>query len=244
MTDDALVGVGVRSVDNPPYALEDAKHCIRSYCFDSTAFVLDPVAPAYGPPPRANERPRNAYRTYDCIPAANGSSLAGVDLLVAAGINGRIDVDVVASLLTVAAEVSESIARLDEQPSRAFWDLEEVEVSVVAARSSPPPPGTFAYNLGRAWFLIRSVPDCGESVAHKVLHHKRPALFPLLDSTTLGWLGEDPWLTIWRDLSMQAEQFSQLEAWFRNLAAAHGTVSLTRLRLHDILLWSRARGVA
>lgn len=96
--------------------------------------------------------------------------------------------------------------------------------------------------LHRAWYLIESVPGCGVTKTHKILHHAWPHLFPLIDRRTMTKLGENLWLTIHKDLSDYEKAFCELEVWFAMLAGSRGGVPLTRLRLHDILLWCRVVG--
>ena len=76
---------------------------------------------------------------------------------------------------------------------------------------------------------------------HKTLHHKRPELFPLLDNKTMGsYLPRDSWQIIHADLTAFAPEFAALEEWFAGEAAQRGKVGLTRLRMHDIILWLHA----
>jgi hypothetical protein len=49
------------------------------------------------------------YTTYDCVDADQGPSLRPVDLLVPAGLNGRLDVDVLAGLIAVEPQVSDAL---------------------------------------------------------------------------------------------------------------------------------------
>ena len=83
------------------------------------------------------------------------------------------------------------------------------------------------------------LPQVERAITHKLLHHKRPELFPMLDSLTSPHLGaQHAWATIHRDLTRNCREFAELEEWFADLAAAvTDSASLTRLRIHDILLW-------
>jgi hypothetical protein len=80
------------------------------------------------------------------------------------------------------------------------------------------------------------------AVSHKTLHHKRPELFPLLDNKTIGnYLPyASSWKIIYDDLNAHAQQFAALENWFAGEAAKRGKAGLTRLRMHDIILWLHA----
>ena len=82
------------------------------------------------------------------------------------------------------------------------------------------------------------VPGIDLAVSHKILHHKRPGLCPLLDRVTEGaYPPGQAWAGIHKELTHQTGEFTQLEGWFEGLAASHDGVALQRLRLHDILLW-------
>lgn len=81
------------------------------------------------------------------------------------------------------------------------------------------------------------------AITHKLLHHKRSWLFPMLDSVTTAHLGGfRAWATIWEDLTRHEQEFVALEDWFATLASAHDGVRLTRLRIHDIMLWAELSG--
>jgi hypothetical protein len=160
--------------------------------------------------------------------------------LVVSGLNGRLDVDAVGGLEAVAPLVSETLEELDLRRPSAFWELGEEEVTV-------PGEGSVGWLLNLAWFILMSAPDVDVALTHKVLHHKRPSLFPLIDGRTLGWLQDaswdrrgqrSAWAQIHHELVSSQDEFALLEEWFaREIAARHESfVELTRLRIHDILL--------
>jgi hypothetical protein len=65
----------------------------------------------------------------------------------------------------------------------------------------------------------------------------------MLDSVTTAHLGGfGAWVTIWQDLTRHEQEFVALEGWFATLASAHDGVQLTRLRIHDIMLWGELSG--
>jgi hypothetical protein len=65
----------------------------------------------------------------------------------------------------------------------------------------------------------------------------------MLDSVTSAHLGGSrAWATIWEDLTRHEQEFVGLEDWFAALASAHDGVRLTRLRIHDIMLWGELSG--
>lgn len=86
------------------------------------------------------------------------------------------------------------------------------------------------------------------ALTHKLLHHKRPDLFPLIDNRTVPLLKPHTdtevglWGVVHRELTRNEEQFGALERTFAELATEDHDVRLTRLRLHDVLLWLTASG--
>jgi Family of unknown function (DUF6308) len=89
--------------------------------------------------------------------------------------------------------------------------------------------GRFSLGLG----------DVGVAITYKTLHHKRPWFFPTFDNETLAVMRRcgRPWQTLHVELTSQAKQFEHLEQWFAAQAIERGGTCLTRLRIHDILLW-------
>lgn len=209
---------------------------IAGYAFGVHTPVVDQVDRPAGVDEPPTERALWGYRTYDCIPASPGIALSGVDLTVASGLNARMNVDRVGALQAVAELVGESLAHLDDAPP--FWELDRDELH------APTVEGTHEWWAVRAWALLMSQPDVGVAVTHKTLHHKRPNLFPLLDGVTRRHLPKSlAWATIHEDLTGQAETWAQLETDFAALIHRdRGDVELSRLRLHDILLWLTAVG--
>jgi hypothetical protein len=66
-------------------ALDEAKAAVAGYAF-AVCEVGDELAPRW------------AYRTYDCIPASPGPDFSDLDILVAAGLNGELDVAAIGAL--------------------------------------------------------------------------------------------------------------------------------------------------
>ena len=115
-----------------------------------------------------------------------------------------------------------------------FWGLPN-------ANHTTAPVNSILWRMWRAVDLLEAVPGVAEAVSHKTLHHKRPELFPLLDNKTMGsYLPRDSWQIIHADLTAFAPEFAALEEWFAGEAAQRGKVGLTRLRMHDIILWLHA----
>jgi len=122
--------------------------------------------------------------------------------------------------------------RADE---RAFWELPPGELSVLEE------PGTVGATL-RA--VGRHGPGPHRDHLTAALHHRRPDLVPLAGGTTrrslLPHVEEgDSGLeaVVHRELLANAEAFGALETVASGLLTATGGVPLTRLRLHDVLLW-------
>jgi hypothetical protein len=66
-------------------ALDEAKAAVAGYAF-AVREVGDELAPRW------------AYRTYDCMPASPGPDFSDLDILVAAGLNGELDVAAIGAL--------------------------------------------------------------------------------------------------------------------------------------------------
>jgi hypothetical protein len=176
---------------------------------------------------------RWGYKTYDCVLSSKGPDCEPVDYLVAGGLNGRIDVGAVAALQVAAPPALNELAKIEEEVT--FWELREDRLIDIPGEECPE------RHLWLAWCHMITMPEIGVALTHKVLHHKRPRLFPLADGQTIKALGQgEAWQTIHRDLNRNAEPFEQLESWFGHLVNNQdGLVGLSRLRLHDILLWCR-----
>lgn len=182
-----------------------------------------------------------AYRVYDCVPPSEDDEFAWLDVLVVDGINGKMDQKAITALKDAAdrawPHVRTAIRRAE---GRAFWELPEDEVRRTAR------PGTAGKALDNAWRECIATGGIGVALTHKLLHHKRPALIPLIDGLTAPKLEphKDTTVGLWgvvhRELQANADQFEALERAFADLVNGVDDVPLTRLRLHDILLWLTA----
>ena len=182
-----------------------------------------------------------AYRVYDCVLPAEDDEFAWLDVLVVDGINGKMDQSAITALKDAADRAWPHVrTATDRADGRAFWDLPEEEVG------STPPPGTAGAALHDAWRECWATDGIKTALAHKLLHHKRPALFPLIDNLTVPYLEpyKDGAVGIWgvvhRELRANEEAFDALERAFADLVNGEDDVPLTRLRLHDVLLWLKA----
>lgn len=224
---------------SPTFSMDDARAAVAGYAFGTLVIATKLQEPSYGVPPTAKPRRRWAYASYDCIPASPGPELSDLDLLVASGLNSRLDVASVNSLLDVRDEVSEALREIP--PGLRFWDLRREDI---AADGEPgPKKDSPAWHVHRAWWLLMSSLDLSVATTHKVLHHKLPGLVPLLDNKTLAALpARGAWRRIYDDVTGQAVEFEHLEQEFAAMAAQRNAPPLTRLRLHDILLWLHVTG--
>lgn len=213
------------------FGLEQARQVVAGYCFGEVTESPDAPEPAYGPPLESWLRGRFGYRSYDCQRGPDeGIDIVDIVAPVLLNVTQGYGVEIVSILLAVAPAVNEVVRQVPDEVS--FWTLPRADLE-------EPREGTWAWLLHRAWYLIESVPGCGVTKTHKILHHAWPHLFPLIDRQTMTKLGENLWLTIYDDLKEHEREFDELEVWFAALAGASGGVPLTRLRLYDILLWCR-----
>jgi hypothetical protein len=167
--------------------------------------------------------PAFGYERFDRRPGPDGP-LGEPDILIAEGLHGRLAPDEWTSLRTALIDLRPLVgAALDRAAGRPFWQLPDDEFSVLAE------PGTVGALLRGAHTPLVSA----------ALHHRHPAMFPLTVRTTRWQLlphvregDSGPEAVIHRELRANAPAFASLE---RTLNA-HG-IPLTRLRLHDVLLW-------
>jgi hypothetical protein len=116
---------------------------------------------------------------------------------------------------------------------QTFWALNPATLGL-----NPPPAGTVERRVWEAWAIPMELTGAGKAITHKILHRKRPWLFPMLDDKTNAVLmAGGAWLTIYNEISNNQAEFEDLERFFASEAAERGGVSLTRLRIHDILVW-------
>jgi hypothetical protein len=180
-------------------------------------------------------RYRWGYRTFDCVPTSpNGFSFQ--DLAVAVALDsqlGGMDLLQAAAIAPVLAEVISAIPI-----TQTFWTLPYADLGTATPSQASP-----AYPLWSAYQLLSGLKGIKETKATKALHHKRPWYFPLVDSYTSQPLGGKlAWQTIHHDLEKFETEFVELEEWFAGVALQMHGVALTRLRIHDILLWGECEG--
>jgi hypothetical protein len=156
-------------------------------------------------------------------------------VLVADALNAQMRSRDIAGVLAVADAVGQILESIDDDVR--FWHLPNAAVAAQPEEGDVP-----AWPIWRAWTILTSVHGVNRAGAHKILHHKRPSVFPLLDNMTAPRLCPACWAAVHRDLNATSEAWSRLEDETGGVLEHHGGVRLTRLRLHDIILWCRATG--
>src|ERR1022692_3208031 len=110
---------------------ECARLAVLGYAFDPRE-----VQPSPGKSFRGAFEPQAAshwgYRTYDCIARSEGEEFNDLDVLVAAGLNGRVGVDSVAALRLAAGRAAEPLAiavrAARDRGNLTFADLDSQEL--------------------------------------------------------------------------------------------------------------------
>jgi hypothetical protein len=174
--------------------------------------------------------PAFGYERFDRRPVPAGP-LGDDDVLVAEGLHGRLDHDGWSAVRRALDEVQpRADAAVDRAAGRALWELPDDELSVLGE------PGT----VGAALRALGEPPGPHDRYVVAALHHRRPELVPLVNRTT--WLQAVPHLregdsgvaaVLHRELRANAPAFGALEEEVTELLGHR----LTRLRLHDLLLW-------
>jgi len=173
--------------------------------------------------------PAFGYDRFDARPAPTGP-LGDDDVLVAEGLHGRLDPERWTAVRRALDEAQPTADALDARAAgRSFWELPDDELSVLGE------PGT----VGAALRTLAGLPHPRYAAA--ALHHRRPGLVPL--TTRATWLQTVPHLregdsgvaaVTHRELVANAAAFAELE---QAVAALLPAAPLTRLRLHDLLVW-------
>jgi hypothetical protein len=105
-----------------------------------------------------------------------------------------------------------------------------------------------------AWSSLQALPNIGAAKASKLLHLKRPRLFPLIDSYVkrvygpaakdagreVGSTSRHYWLPIAADVKANAGEFVDLRDRLRDDARTRQLVYLSDLRIQDVLAWRLA----
>jgi hypothetical protein len=177
--------------------------------------------------------PAFGYERFDRLPIPD-KPLGEPDILVAEGLHGRLAPDAWAALKAALADVrplADTI--LERAADRPFWELDDDQFSVLSE------PGTIGAGLREIWQAANAHPQ----YVAAALHHRRPSLFPHLTETTRRWLlphvqegDSGVEAVVHRELRANGAAFSRLVGETARLLEDGGP-PLTRLRLHDVLLW-------
>jgi hypothetical protein len=174
--------------------------------------------------------PAFGYERFDRRPIPD-KPLGEPDILVAEGLHGRLDPDAWAALKAALQEVRPlADTTVERAAGRPFWELEDDQFSVLAE------PGTVGA-------VLREIRETNGRYVAAALHHRRPSLFPHLTETTRRWLlphvqegDSGVEAVVHRELRTNGATFAALVAETARLLKDGGP-PLTRLRLHDVLLW-------
>lgn len=223
---------------------ESARLALVGYAFGTREIRPSPQK-AYRAAFEPETAPIWAYRTYDCLPPPEGEEFSDLDVLVAAGLNGRVGADSVAALKLAVRRAAKplnlAVCAARDRGDLTFADLDREELG------NNPPEGSIGRYLSQAWLQMSATPGVGVALTHKVLHHKQPGIFPLLDNLTMKKLTSkksklNAWQQIHADIAASRAEFDKLSSEFAQIAEARDGAALSLTRLYDILLWLKAKG--
>lgn len=225
------------AVANEVLPLDAAHTACLGYCLGRSPLVWAPPPAAVGDIQLSPTVGAFAFEVYDAVAPAPGTSLAPLDILVANGLNAQMRASDIAAAWAVREAVSAELALCSRRPA-AFWELSRSEIEAPGED-----PSSVGHAMWRAWSELMGVPGVDLARAHKILHHKMPQLFPLIDNKTVVELrAGEAWLTVYDDLVAAGESWAALERRVGDALGQRGFPAVTRLRLHDILLWTRVTG--
>ena len=225
------------SVSDQPIPWDDALAAVLGYARAKRPLKIK--TPSH-PGGHVVDVPAFSYSVYDGVPASDDDEFAWLDVLVVDGLNGKLSQRSIVALKDAGRRAWQHVREAEVRAAgKAFWDLPVEEVI------HPEPSGSAGEALSAAWAECFYTDGVGIALAHKMLHHKRPRLFPLIDQQTAPRLeARVPrgagrlWAVIHREMTANAEQFSLLEDELARLLNQDDDARLERLRLHDILLWT------
>jgi hypothetical protein len=180
--------------------------------------------------------PAFGYDRFDRRPALIGGP-RDEDVLTAEMLHGRLDPAGWSSVRNALDDTARhATAAAARAAGRPFWALPDDELSVLGE------PGTVGACLREIW--NRGTRTGHPEFVSAALHHRWPALLPHVDRTTRlqflphlveGDSGVEA--VIHRELRANAAAFTALENALGRLLVQNGDTPLTRLRLHDVLVW-------
>jgi hypothetical protein len=180
--------------------------------------------------------PAFGYERFD-VPSASDQPLGEHDILTAEGLHGRLDPARWSAMKGLLDDVRPlADAAIARAAGRPLQELEDDEFSVLAE------PGTVGALFREINQLAQETPGVSAKHVSAALHHRRPELFPLLVRTTRWQLlphvlegDSGVEAVIHRELVANAETFGSLQQSLEGRG-----ITLTALRLHDVLLWLSA----
>jgi hypothetical protein len=96
------------------YTYNDALATVRGYMCETEEIVpKSRFAGAF----KAEQVPRFAYRTYDCVAASPGPELTDLDVLIVVGLNLRVDVSILVRLRSFADRAAKSLEQAQQRQS-------------------------------------------------------------------------------------------------------------------------------
>lgn len=169
------------------------------------------------------------FDRFDGQPPETGERPTDRDVLLAEGLHGRLDRAGWRAVRTDLDEVWPLVHDLRARADgRAFWELPDDEFSVLAE------PGT----VGAVLRSLTDRPHARHVAA--ALHHRHPSLVPLVDGVTRRQLwghvregDSGPEAVVSREVHANAAALARLETATATLLGR----PVTRLRLHDVLVW-------
>lgn len=171
-----------------------------------------------------------SYRDYDLAPVEQDDRLTAEDIAVANKIVARMSASVQAAVLERAPLINRALAKI---PPAATLCAPEAEIEWDA--------------LGELYQTMWRIPEVGLPRATKILHKKRPALIPILDSVVEGYLrAVDPiprgafdtvGVALTRSYRVELERNGNTIACVRSSLATRG-INLTECRILDMFTWA------
>lgn len=181
---------------------------------------------------RDHEATIRYYDLHDVDPEPNAVTIADLGRMVF--MNARLEGDDAATLL-----------RLGNSPD-ADWARFPTDVAIADAVADPqnPDPGSLWAAMLDQYSVLRKK-GLRDAKITKLLHLKRPLLFPILDSFVNRFyrdagIPRERWAPIRDDVIANTDSWQQLRSAARMVQdpAVQLLAQLTDLRLHDIAVWS------
>lgn len=170
---------------------------------------------------------RRGYDLYDGYPAQPGNSLGPTEIFLSVGINSRVILNDACRFLSRAEQVRPLLARIPDDARLEDANDDHLDAAAELLR------------------LLEDAEHIGRGKVTKVLHKKRPAFIPIIDSVVGDFLWKNfPWrlsenspardiLILFRDILLaRREALAAIQA---NLTAQG--LRLTTVRVLDKVIW-------